>query len=87
MIAALTSALSFLYKSRIAAYEKAEVKLDTRVELLEKKLDKCEEEHTNAKVELAAIKTRLNILEKPTLTCGAKHDCTRNCGGNWQRRC
>lgn len=67
MIAALTSALSFLYKSRIAAYEKAEVKLDTRVEVLEKKLDKCEEEHTNAKVELAAIKTRLNILEKPTL--------------------
>ena len=67
MIAALTSALSFLYKSRIAAYEKAEIKLDTRVELLEKKLDKCEEEHTNAKVELAAIKTRLNILEKPSL--------------------
>jgi hypothetical protein len=67
VIAALTSALSFLYKSRIAAYEKAEVKLETRVELLEQKLDKCESEHTNAKVELAEIKTRLNILEKPSV--------------------
>lgn len=65
MIAALTSALSFLYKSRIAAYEKAEVKLDTRVEVLEKKLEKCEEEHTSAKVQLAEIKTRLSILEQP----------------------
>lgn len=66
VIGALTSALSFLYKSRIAAYEKAEVKLDARVEALEKKLDKCEQEHTSAKVQLAEIKTRLEILEKPS---------------------
>jgi chromosome segregation ATPase len=67
LIASLTTALSYLYKSRIEAYEKAEIKLDTRVELLETKLDKCETEHTNAKVELAEIKTRLNLLEKPIL--------------------
>lgn len=65
VIGALTTALSILYKSRIAAYEKAEVKLDTRVEVLERKLEKCEEEHTSAKVQLAEIKTRLSILEQP----------------------
>lgn len=63
VIGALTTALSMLYKSRIAAYEKAEIKLDTRVEMLEQKLEKCETEHTNAKVELAEIKTRLSLLE------------------------
>ena len=63
VIAALTSALSFLYKSRVAAYEKAEVKLDARVEMLEQKLDKCEAEHTNAKVEVARINERLRLLE------------------------
>lgn len=63
VIAALTSALSFLYKSRVSAYEKAEVKLDTRVEMLEQKLDKCEAEHTSAKIEVARINERLRLLE------------------------
>jgi chaperonin cofactor prefoldin len=66
VIATLTTVVSFLFKSRIAAYEKAEVKLETRVEMLEQKLDKCESEHLNAKIELTEIKTRLNILEKAT---------------------
>ena len=63
VIGALTTALSVLYKSRVAAYEKAEIKLDTRVEMLEQKLDKCEEEHTNAKIEVARINERLRLLE------------------------
>lgn len=66
MIATLASALSYLYKSRIAAYEKAEIKLDARVDMLEKKLDKCEEEHGKAREQLAEIRTRLSLLEKPS---------------------
>jgi cell division protein FtsL len=63
IVASLTTALSWIYRHQISSYENAANKLETRVESLEAKLDKCHEEHVAAKLELGKLSERTRLLE------------------------
>jgi len=75
IMATLSGALSWIYKKQIADYERNEAdlreqaikertKLELKIENIESKLNHCETEHTQAKIELAKINERLRLLEK-----------------------
>ena len=64
VISTLTSAVAFLFRGQIKLYETRIGQLDEEVLRLSDASEKCQEEHTNTKIELASLKGRMETLEK-----------------------
>jgi len=63
VVGALATVIAKLYHSQIAGYIKREGNLESQVATLQLKVDSCEREHTEAKVVVAKLETRLSLLE------------------------
>ena len=63
VVGALATVIAKLYHSQIAGYIKREGNLETQVASLQTKVDNCEREHTEARVAVAKLETRLSLLE------------------------
>ena len=64
VIATLSSAVAFLFRGQVKLYETRIGQLDEEVLRLSDASEKCQEEHTNTKIELASLKGRMETLEK-----------------------
>ncbi len=62
-IAALSSAVAYLFRSQVKLYETRITQLEAITQRQDELIDKCEHEHAETKVELATIKERLRVLE------------------------
>jgi len=63
VVGTLATVIAKLYHSQIAGYIKREGSLEAQVSALQTKVDNCEKEHTEAKVVVAKLETRLSLLE------------------------
>lgn len=63
VIATLSTAIAKLYHAQVGGYQKREAAYEGEIAKLREAVQHCDKEHTQTKIELAEIKTRLAIVE------------------------
>lgn len=63
VIAALTSAVTYFYKTQVADYKKREADLITDVAILRKESEECKEDRELLRVNQAKLEARTEMLE------------------------
>lgn len=63
IISALSGAVTWFYRTQIADYQSNEVKLESSIAELRRKVDECETDRSDIRVELAKCQERISALE------------------------
>lgn len=63
-VSVLCGVITKLYYSQLSDHKSTKTALEERVVLLEEKVDHCETEHSEARVLIGRLETRLSLVEK-----------------------